>query len=161
MQNTLIEFALKLNCRMVAYVVHELFISNNPVGNFSNSMQIRGSIMVSISACHAEDPGSIPGRGECSSAWTSALTINRLACSAMHQPRWLEYGMQYWFNAQCTYVRNRWPIYLTDNFFTTNLKTADCHLKSNVYKCTFLASPALLNLAKMNGFIGRDTTICI
>ena len=26
--------------------------------------QIRGSIVVSISACHAEDPGSIPGRGE-------------------------------------------------------------------------------------------------
>ena len=26
-------------------------------------MQIRGSIMVSISACHADDPGSIPGRG--------------------------------------------------------------------------------------------------
>ena len=23
----------------------------------------RGSIVVSISACHAEDPGSIPGRG--------------------------------------------------------------------------------------------------
>ena len=27
------------------------------------SEQIRGSIVVSISACHAEDPGSIPGRG--------------------------------------------------------------------------------------------------
>ena len=26
-------------------------------------LQIRGSIVVSISACHAEDPGSIPGRG--------------------------------------------------------------------------------------------------
>ena len=26
--------------------------------------RIRGSIVVSISACHAEDPGSIPGRGE-------------------------------------------------------------------------------------------------
>ena len=25
--------------------------------------QMRGSIVVSISACHAEDPGSIPGRG--------------------------------------------------------------------------------------------------
>jgi hypothetical protein len=30
---------------------------------FSPSQQIRGSIVVSISACHAEDPGSIPGRG--------------------------------------------------------------------------------------------------
>ena len=27
------------------------------------SFRIRGSIVVSISACHAEDPGSIPGRG--------------------------------------------------------------------------------------------------
>ena len=25
--------------------------------------ELRGSIVVSISACHAEDPGSIPGRG--------------------------------------------------------------------------------------------------
>ena len=25
--------------------------------------QVLGSIVVSISACHAEDPGSIPGRG--------------------------------------------------------------------------------------------------
>ena len=25
---------------------------------------LRGSIVVSISACHAEDPGSIPGRGD-------------------------------------------------------------------------------------------------
>ena len=30
-----------------------------------NDKQIRGSIVVSISACHAEDPGSIPGRGVC------------------------------------------------------------------------------------------------
>ena len=28
-----------------------------------DSNQIRGNIVVSISACHAEDPGSIPGRG--------------------------------------------------------------------------------------------------
>ena len=27
------------------------------------SVQVLGSIVVSISACHAEDPGSIPGRG--------------------------------------------------------------------------------------------------
>lgn len=30
---------------------------------FKNYDIIRGSIVVSISACHAEDPGSIPGRG--------------------------------------------------------------------------------------------------
>ena len=30
---------------------------------FFDDLQIRGSIVVSISACHAEDPGSIPGRG--------------------------------------------------------------------------------------------------
>ena len=32
-------------------------------GKGSLNYQIRGSIVVSISACHAEDPGSIPGRG--------------------------------------------------------------------------------------------------
>ena len=30
---------------------------------FVVDVQIRGSIVVSISACHADDPGSIPGRG--------------------------------------------------------------------------------------------------
>ena len=29
----------------------------------ARSMRVRGSVVVSISACHAEDPGSIPGRG--------------------------------------------------------------------------------------------------
>ena len=33
---------------------------------------VRGSIVVSISACHAEDPGSIPGRGVYSSVWLLA-----------------------------------------------------------------------------------------
>ena len=31
--------------------------------NFQKRFHTRGSIVVSISACHAEDPGSIPGRG--------------------------------------------------------------------------------------------------
>ena len=31
--------------------------------NYKELFRIRGSIVVSISACHAEDPGSIPGRG--------------------------------------------------------------------------------------------------
>ena len=31
----------------------------------AGELKIRGSVVVSISACHAEDPGSIPGRGEC------------------------------------------------------------------------------------------------
>ena len=29
----------------------------------ARSVRVRGSVVVSISACHAEDPGSIPGRG--------------------------------------------------------------------------------------------------
>ena len=29
-----------------------------------HAFQIRDSIVVSISACHVEDPGSIPGRGK-------------------------------------------------------------------------------------------------
>ena len=32
-------------------------------GKIVVALQIRGSIVVSISACHADDPGSIPGRG--------------------------------------------------------------------------------------------------
>ena len=32
--------------------------------SFSGLTSIRGSIVASISACHADDPGSIPGRGE-------------------------------------------------------------------------------------------------
>ena len=42
------------------------------------STQIRCSIVVSISACHAEDPGSIPGRGVYSSVW---LLARSRACS--------------------------------------------------------------------------------
>ena len=37
------------------------FVGSNAIND--NIDQIRGSIVVSISACHAEDPGSIPGRG--------------------------------------------------------------------------------------------------
>ena len=37
-----------------------------------NLAAFRGSIVVSISACHAEDPGSIPGRGVWSGLDTAA-----------------------------------------------------------------------------------------
>ena len=45
--------------------------------------QIRCSIVVSISACHAEDPGSIPGGGVCPSLWTGSgmLTLARVDCT--------------------------------------------------------------------------------
>ena len=41
----------------------------------SDFLQFRGSIVVSISACHADDPGSIPGRGDsCAfNAWATCL----------------------------------------------------------------------------------------
>ena len=39
--------------------------------------RIRGSIVVSISACHAEDPGSIPGRGVCLLRWSLWLAYFR------------------------------------------------------------------------------------
>ena len=55
--------------------------------------QIRGSIVVSISACHAEDPGSIPGRGvHCNSSGAKpsqllaqplAMRSPRVVCEAM------------------------------------------------------------------------------
>ena len=44
------------------------------------SKGIRGSIVVSISACHAEDPGSIPGRGGVS---TAPLTIEKIQLPAL------------------------------------------------------------------------------
>ena len=34
------------------------------ISQILNCRAIRCSIVVSISACHAEDPGSIPGRGD-------------------------------------------------------------------------------------------------
>ena len=41
--------------------------------------QIRGSIVASISACHAEDPGSIPGRGVLLVASMSACINHAIA----------------------------------------------------------------------------------
>ena len=35
--------------------------------------RFRDSIVVSISACHADDPGSIPGRGDSFSSWSRGL----------------------------------------------------------------------------------------
>ena len=46
--------------------------------NCKEPFRIRGSIVVSISACHAEDPGSIPGRGVYCSVW---LLAPSRACS--------------------------------------------------------------------------------
>ena len=43
-------------------------------------MYIRGSIVVSTSACHAEDPGSIPDRGGVN---TAPLTIEQIQLSAL------------------------------------------------------------------------------
>ena len=54
--------------------------------------QIRGSIVVSISACHAEDPGSIPGRGVvCAPCWADLSAPLRrsaadCALDARHAP---------------------------------------------------------------------------
>ena len=55
--------------------------------------EVRGSIVVSISACHAEDPGSIPGRGvHCNSSGAKpsqllaqplAMRSPRVVCEAM------------------------------------------------------------------------------
>ena len=43
----------------------------NPI-QMDTQFKIRDSIVVSISACHAEDPGSIPGRG-ISYSWARAM----------------------------------------------------------------------------------------
>ena len=41
------------------------YLKNNITGNLA----LRDSIVVSVSACHADDPGSIPGRGVLFSLW--------------------------------------------------------------------------------------------
>ena len=46
-------------------------------------MQIRGSIVVSISACHADDPGSIPGRGDSYAFNTWATPLLSSQCTNM------------------------------------------------------------------------------
>ena len=56
----------------------------------THEFQIRGSIVVSISACHAEDPGSIPGRGvfkvTCRCADTQMQSEQNLTC-VVHKAR--------------------------------------------------------------------------
>ena len=53
----LIEASRKSAARLVSYISDTCSIFPYFPSRF------RGSIVVSISACHAEDPGSIPGRG--------------------------------------------------------------------------------------------------
>ena len=46
------------------HIVVTPMYQNLPLYDFTNAyIIIRGSIVASISACHAEDPGSIPGLG--------------------------------------------------------------------------------------------------
>ena len=47
----------------VASTVHGITVSRVHSILCAGRQQLRDSIVVSISACHAEDPGSIPGRG--------------------------------------------------------------------------------------------------
>ena len=46
--------------------IHDSTARHTHIDQCLDVHQIRDSIVVSISACHAEDPGSIPGRGICS-----------------------------------------------------------------------------------------------
>ena len=54
---------------------------NQHVVAWVEGKQIRGSIVVSISACHAEDPGSIPGRGMFAYLVCGGLTCADLRCA--------------------------------------------------------------------------------
>ena len=58
------------------------FVGSNAVND--NTDQIRGSIVVSISTCHAEDPGSIPGRGGVN---TASLVVEQTQRSALDLQR--------------------------------------------------------------------------
>ena len=51
--------------------------------------QVRGSIVVSISACHAEDPGSIPGRGVAMAPPDGLATLTSRASGHATSSRWL------------------------------------------------------------------------
>ena len=63
---------------------HNYTISTSVCENYNtcivqyNNQPVLGSIVVSISACHAEDPGSIPGRGECSFPFLLFFSLNSL-----------------------------------------------------------------------------------
>ena len=55
--------------------------SNTPTragGENWYALQLRVSIVVSISACHADDPGSIPGRGTFDFFHLAALKLKKL-----------------------------------------------------------------------------------
>jgi hypothetical protein len=76
--------------------------SNNMIVT-NPGLQIRGSIVVSISACHAEDPGSIPGRGGlhspcdfCKITCVQRTTTNRVVGISV--------PIQYWYIHQPKYL---------------------------------------------------------
>ena len=52
-----------------------------------DALLICGSIVVSISACHAEDPGSIPGRGISTSACGTPRGASPDPARALHKAR--------------------------------------------------------------------------
>ena len=50
---------------------------------FQIACAFRGSIVVSIAACHAEDPGSIPGRGVCVATPSKPLRVTSPAAKLL------------------------------------------------------------------------------
>ena len=58
------EITFKIQCLWCTSAVSDSY-NTHIAQSTCNHQQVLGSIVVSISACHAEDPGSIPGRGEC------------------------------------------------------------------------------------------------
>ena len=82
---------------------------------------VRDSIVVSISACHADDPGSIPGRGVFSRENTHISNLNsqmqysdagtrtRVAWVKARYPNQLDYiGTRLGTNHVCTKIRRLW-----------------------------------------------------
>jgi hypothetical protein len=51
-------------------------------------MQVRGSIAASISACHAEDPGSIPGRGVLANNPIRCSSHSRILLQGLDHSKW-------------------------------------------------------------------------
>ena len=95
------------------------------VRSSSESTIIRGSIVVSNSACHPEDPGSIPGRGDHSSAAKGTIVTNFFTC--IYCKMMSVYGIH---RSHCAHSEGC-PIALSDNlekncfrFVPNEIKTA-------------------------------------
>jgi hypothetical protein len=103
------------------------------ISSFCYLQQIRDSIVVSISACHAEDPGSIPGRGVLFSILLQDA-FDRTAFEKMVPPG-LEPGTFRLLAERSNQLSYRTRCEMTPSSFTTqNIKSSQQPLKPTPLK---------------------------